>query len=129
MPAASPGRSRRRSSVKTRTLLPSLATEEKTGNGVRVRPWIRKSVYYFEVSYQLRRREHDMNEGMNTRRSVMTSLAAAAAVLVPATAGAQGGGTAFRPTRHKQDSWMDELKGQHRVLIDAATAPGGAEAL
>src|SRR5437667_10565615 len=72
-----------------------------------------------------------MNEAMNTRRSLMTSLGAvaAAAVLVPTAAGAQSGVSAFRPARHKQDSWMDELKGQHRVFIDSSTASGGAEAL
>src|SRR3989441_1814228 len=72
-----------------------------------------------------------MNEAMNTRRSLMTSLGAvaAAAVLVPESAGAQSGGSTFRPTRHKQDSWMAELKGQHRVFIDSSTASGGAEAL
>src|SRR5438309_1866438 len=77
------------------------------------------------------RTEHDMNEAMNTRRSLMTSLGAvaAAAVLVPTAAGAQSGVSAFRPARHKQDSWMDELKGQHRVFIDSSTASGGAEAL
>src|SRR5437667_4173236 len=72
-----------------------------------------------------------MSEVMNTRRSLMTGLgaAAAAAVLVPATAGAQGGVNTFRPARHKQDTWMDELKGQHRVFIDSSTASGGAEAM
>jgi hypothetical protein len=72
-----------------------------------------------------------MSEAMNTRRSLMTGLgaAAAAAVLVPTTAGAQSGASTFRPTRHKQDSWMDELKGQHRVFIDSSTASGGAEAI
>ena len=70
-------------------------------------------------------------EAMNTRRSLMTGFgaAAAAAVFVPATAGAQTRASNFRPARHTQDSWMDELKGQHRVFIDSATASGGAEAL
>jgi hypothetical protein len=35
--------------------------------------------------------------------------------------------TAFRPTRHPQDAWLDELPGQHRVFIDAATASGAGE--
>jgi hypothetical protein len=72
-----------------------------------------------------------MSDAMNTRRSLMTGLgaAAAAAVLVPTGAGAQSGVSTFRPTRHSQDSWMDELKGQHRVFIDSSTASGGAEAL
>jgi hypothetical protein len=72
-----------------------------------------------------------MNNAMNTRRSLMTGLgaAAAAAVLVPTTAGAQNRASNFRPARHKEDSWMDELKGQHRVFIDSSTASGGAEAI
>ena len=70
-------------------------------------------------------------EAMNTRRSLMTGLgaAAAAAVLVPASTGAQTRANNFRPARHANDSWMDELKGQHRVFIDSATPSGGAEAL
>ncbi len=70
-------------------------------------------------------------ETMNTRRSLMTGLgaAAAAAVLVPASAGAQTRTSNFRPARHNNDSWMDELKGQHRVFIDSSTPNGGAEAL
>jgi len=73
-----------------------------------------------------------MNEATKTRRALMASLgtAAAAAVLVPTTAAAmQSGASAFRAARHRQDSWMDELKGQHRAFIDSATASGGAEAV
>src|SRR5205823_2576115 len=73
-----------------------------------------------------------MNEATKTRRALMASLgtAAAAAVLVPTTAAAmQSGASTFRPARHSQDSWMDELKGQHRAFIDSATASGGAEAV
>ena len=70
-------------------------------------------------------------EAMNTRRSLMTGLgaAAAAAVLVPAGAEAQTRASNFRPARHANDNWMDELKGQHRVFIDSSTANGGAEAI
>lgn len=72
-----------------------------------------------------------MNEAKKTRRSLMTGLgaAAAAAVLVPATSGAQNKVSNFRPARHTQDRWMDELKGQHRIFIDSSTASAGAEAL
>lgn len=72
-----------------------------------------------------------MSETMNTRRSLMTGLgaAAAAAVLVPATAGAQTKASNFRPGRHSQDAWMDELKGQHRIFIDSSTPSGGSAAL
>ena len=60
-----------------------------------------------------------MKQAMKTRRSLMTGLgaAAAAAVLVPATAGAQARAGNFRPARHNQDNWMDEVKGQHRMFI------------
>ncbi len=70
-------------------------------------------------------------KAINTRRSLMTGLgaAAAAAVLVPAGAGAQTRASNFRPARHPNDNWMDELKGQHRVFIDSSTAHGGAEAI
>jgi hypothetical protein len=71
-----------------------------------------------------------MTENTNTRRSLMTGLgAAAAAVLVPATVGAQNAASNFRPARHTQDAWMDQVKGQHRVFIDSATPSGGAEAV
>lgn len=72
-----------------------------------------------------------MKKDMNTRRSLMTGLgaAAAAAVLMPTSAGAQTRVSNFRPTRHAQDNWMDELKGQHRIFIDSSTASGGAEAV
>jgi hypothetical protein len=55
--------------------------------------------------------------------------AAAAAVLVPSTAGAQTRASNFRATRHAQDSWMDDLKGQHRMFIDSSSASGGATAI
>ena len=71
-----------------------------------------------------------MKDG-NTRRSMMTGLgaAAAAAVLLPASARAQTKASNFRPGRHAQDSWMDDLKGQHRIFIDSSTATGGATAI
>src|SRR5438094_5707410 len=72
-----------------------------------------------------------MEETMKARRSLMTGLgaAAAAAVLVPGTTGAQTRASNFRPARHTQDNWMDELKGQHRIFIDSSTASGGAQAI
>ena len=71
-----------------------------------------------------------MKEAMKTRRSLMTGLGAAAAgaLLVPAVGGVQTTANNFRPARHMRDSWMGELKGQHRMFIDSATAKGGAEA-
>jgi hypothetical protein len=72
-----------------------------------------------------------MTEAMKTRRSLMTGLGAAAAtaVLLPAKAGAQTKASNFRPGRHSQDAWMDELKGQHRIYIDSSTPSGGASAI
>jgi hypothetical protein len=72
-----------------------------------------------------------MSETVKTRRSLMTGLgaAAAAAVLVPATGRAQAKASNFKPGRHAQDAWMDELKGQHRIFIDSSTPSGGATAI
>src|SRR5947207_1521529 len=70
-----------------------------------------------------------MKEAMKTRRSLMTGLGAAAAgaMLVPAVGGAQTTANNFRPARRMRDSWMGELKGQHRMFIDSATAKGGTQ--
>jgi len=56
------------------------------------------------------------------------AVAATAAGARAATAQTNGGAF-FRPTRHPQDNWMDAVAGKHRVLIDAATPHGAAEAV
>lgn len=68
---------------------------------------------------------------MLERRSVVTGvgMAIAGAAAGVSTASAQSRGTGFQPMRHDQDAWLDSLPGGHRVFIDSATAPGGAEAL
>ena len=64
------------------------------------------------------------------RRSLLTGMGAAAAgALTPGATGAQRRNSGFRPARHDGDAWLDELPGQHRVLIDTSYALGGAEAL
>jgi hypothetical protein len=66
------------------------------------------------------------------RRTLMTGAGIAVAGLAASTvARAQQGGraTAFSPARHAADAWLDQMPGNHRVFIDSATAPGGAEAL
>jgi len=57
-----------------------------------------------------------------TRRAVLTSAAAAAAVSLTSTrAGAQAPGRRFQPTRHSQDEWLDTVPGKHRTFIDCAS--------
>jgi len=78
-----------------------------------------------------------MKNDLSTRRALMSGLGVGAAALAigacaqgqtPAGSGAPLT-TAFRPTRHPQDAWMDELPGQHRVFIDASTASGAGESI
>jgi hypothetical protein len=73
-----------------------------------------------------------MKNGMRTRRTVITSLGTAAAVVVTGTgnAGAQTpAATRFQPARHPQDAWLDAVPGRHRTYIDAATVAGAGQAL
>src|SRR5262245_30491476 len=74
-----------------------------------------------------------MSWSMLARRSFLSqigtglSAAAGAATLVAggATVLAQSAGTGRRqPRRHPQDNWMDEVPGQHRLLLDTTTANG-----
>lgn len=68
------------------------------------------------------------------RRTLLSgfSVAAVAGLAASATsapASAQSRGNGFRPTPHTNDTWMNELSGSHRVFIDSATLPGGANAM
>ena len=54
---------------------------------------------------------------------------AASATSTPANAQQQHHGNGFRPSHHANDAWMNELSGNHRVFIDSATLPGGANAM
>jgi hypothetical protein len=77
-----------------------------------------------------------MTNDLSTRRALVSGLGVGAAALAigacaqgetPAAAAETPATTGFRPTRHPQDAWLDELPGQHRVFIDAATASGAGE--
>ena len=71
-------------------------------------------------------------ETTRTRRSMLVGLGAVAAASAATvrSAGAQTAGTAFRPTRHPEDSWLDQAAGaKHRVVIDAPTPHGAGEAI
>ena len=72
-----------------------------------------------------------MKHGMSTRRSMMSGLGAAAAVvaLVPRTAGAQTPARGFQPARHAQDAWLNAVAGTHRTFIDASTVNGAGEGM
>jgi hypothetical protein len=37
--------------------------------------------------------------------------------------------TAFVPQKHTEDTWMDDIRGSHRVFIDTSTPQGGVDAL
>ncbi|NQV68399.1 MAG: hypothetical protein HQ498_00100 [Pseudohongiella sp.] len=68
------------------------------------------------------------------RRTLLTNMGVAAvAGLAVSTssvsAQAQGRPAGYEPARHSKDSWMGELEGSHRVFIDSATIPGGANAM
>ena len=70
------------------------------------------------------------------RRSFLTRLNTGAASLAALTLGGVAMAqvkpattTRFTPTRHPKDDWMDELPGQHRLVIDTTTATGLEEAL
>lgn len=77
-----------------------------------------------------------MQEDTVSRRSVVVGMGAVAAGFLTGASTAcaqaptaQESATGFEPTRHELDRWMGDLPGQHRVFVDSATAPGGAEAL
>jgi hypothetical protein len=68
------------------------------------------------------------------RRTLLTNLSVAAVAGLAAGAGsaparAQERTLAFVPAQHARDNWMNELPGSHRVFIDSATLPGGANAM
>ena len=69
--------------------------------------------------------------GLRERRSFLSRLAAGvtlvgAAVFKSAPAAAQSSGSAapWRPARHSQDDWLDQIPGSHRFIIDS-TSPLG----
>ena len=61
---------------------------------------------------------------------VSAAIGAATLAAGGATLQAQSPGSARRqPRRHAQDNWLDELPGQHRLLLDTTTATGLGNAL
>ena len=72
-----------------------------------------------------------MTQDTWTRRSLVTGLGAAAAAFALGSkpAGAQAPATAFKPTRHPQDAWLDAVPGKHRSFIDCSTVSGAGEGI
>jgi hypothetical protein len=75
--------------------------------------------------------EEQMTHNVLARRSLMSSLGAAAAAfaLTSKTAAAQTPAKQFQPARHSQDAWFNAVRGTHRNFIDASTANGAGEAM
>lgn len=73
--------------------------------------------------------------GSSHRRTFLGRLAAGAAAFGAAAATgasplhAMPTSSEFKPARHPQDDWMDEIPGKHRLFLDAVTANGAAEAI
>jgi intracellular sulfur oxidation DsrE/DsrF family protein len=70
------------------------------------------------------------------RRSFLSRLTAGAGAFAagfalgpPASAQAARPQEAWRPTRHAQDDWFEEIPGKHRFFFDATSADGAGEAM
>lgn len=66
------------------------------------------------------------------RRSLIAAASVAAAALALRAGAAQAAPKAaggFKPARHAQDAWLDELPGKHRTIIDSFSVNGAGEAL
>lgn len=69
------------------------------------------------------------------RRSFLSKIATGAAILSATvfrseSAAAQSSTPAsWRPARHAQDDWLDQIPGSHRFIIDSTSAPGLGSAL
>jgi len=75
---------------------------------------------------------YENDSEISTRRSVITGMGAAAAGIAMGAAGpaqAQQTATNFKPGRHDEDAWMNEIPGDHRVFIDCSRPLGGAEGM
>jgi hypothetical protein len=72
----------------------------------------------------------DTIQDKDGRRSLITGMGIAAASLTLGASAARAQSSAtFQPVRHRQDAWLDELPGKHRVFIDTSSASGGGEGL
>ena len=73
--------------------------------------------------------------GLRERRSFLSRLAAGVAIVggtvfrsQPAAAQSSGA-PSWRPARHTQDDWLDQIPGSHRFIIDTTSAQGLGSAL
>lgn len=73
---------------------------------------------------------------MNERRSFLSRLTAGAAALGgivlagrPANAQSSATGGGWKPTRHTQDDWFDQIPGGHRFVLDTISPSGFGSAL
>jgi intracellular sulfur oxidation DsrE/DsrF family protein len=73
--------------------------------------------------------------GLRERRSFLSRLAAGAAIVGGVVfrserAEAQSGGAVpWRPARHAQDDWLDQIPGGHRFIIDTTSPEGAGSAM
>jgi intracellular sulfur oxidation DsrE/DsrF family protein len=73
--------------------------------------------------------------GPRERRSFLSRLAAGTALVGGALFGAEpaaaqsGASTPWRPARHTQDDWLDQIPGTHRFLLDTVSPQGLGSAL
>lgn len=73
--------------------------------------------------------------GPRERRSFLSRLAAGTALVGGALFGAEpaaaqsGAATPWRPARHTQDDWLDQIPGTHRFLLDTVSPQGLGSAL
>jgi intracellular sulfur oxidation DsrE/DsrF family protein len=75
------------------------------------------------------------DQGLQERRSFLSRLAAGAAIVGGTVFGsrtmaAQSTAAApFRPARHTQDDWLDQIPGSHRFILDTVSPSGLGSAL
>src|SRR5436190_5259609 len=68
-------------------------------------------------------------DNRHPRRAFLSRLgigatAAGVTVLTDRPAAAQSGASAWHPSRHSEDDWLDRITGVHRLVLDTTT-PGG----
>ena len=72
-----------------------------------------------------------MTRQRTTRRTILSGGGAAIAAFAigSRSAAAQAPAAGFRPARHPQDAWLDQVPGKHRSFIDCATVNGAGEGM
>lgn len=68
------------------------------------------------------------NPSHNRRKFLAGAGLVAAGAAVAANA-QEAGHSGFKPARHAEDSWMDEMGGTHRAFVDSSTGSGGIAAM